>query len=341
MKEIDALVRPNILALSPYSTARDDFKGKAEVYIDANESPFPSGWNRYPDPRQKALKARISALKGIPADSIFIGNGSDEAIDVLMRVFCTPGRDEVVSIAPSYGMYRVAADINDLPLTEVQLGEGFSLEPEKLLAACTERTKLLFLCSPNNPSGNAFAISDLLRVAEAFRGITVVDEAYIDFSSQPSLLPQLAEHPRLVVLQTLSKARGMAALRLGLAFAAPRIVELMSRVKYPYNINEAAQKLALEVLENPIEGQVATVLEERARLERELPRFPFVRNVWPSDANFLLVQVDDADATYDHLTRDGIIVRNRNRVKGCQGCLRITVGLPEENDKLLKSLSKL
>ena len=341
MKEIDALVRPNILALSPYSTARDDFKGKAEVYIDANESPFPSGWNRYPDPRQKALKARISALKGVPAESIFIGNGSDEAIDVLMRVFCTPGHDEVVSIAPSYGMYRVAADINDLPLTEVQLGKGFSLEPEKLLAACTERTKLLFLCSPNNPSGNAFAVSDLLRVAEAFRGITVVDEAYIDFSSQPSLLPQLAEHPRLVVLQTLSKARGMAALRLGLAFAAPRIVELMSRVKYPYNINEAAQKLALEVLENPIEGQVATVLEERARLERELPRFPFVRKIWPSDANFLLVQVDDADATYDHLTRDGIIVRNRNRVKGCQGCLRITVGLPEENDKLLKSLSKL
>lgn len=341
MKEIDALVRPNILALSPYSTARDDFKGKAEVYIDANESPFPSGWNRYPDPRQKALKARISALKGVPAESIFIGNGSDEAIDVLMRVFCTPGHDEVVSIAPSYGMYRVAADINDLPLTEVQLGEGFSLEPEKLLAACTERTKLLFLCSPNNPSGNAFAVSDLLRVAEAFRGITVVDEAYIDFSSQPSLLPQLAEHPRLVVLQTLSKARGMAALRLGLAFAAPRIVELMSRVKYPYNINEAAQKLALEVLENPIEGQVATVLEERARLERELPRFPFVRKIWPSDANFLLVQVDDADATYDHLTRDGIIVRNRNRVKGCQGCLRITVGLPEENDKLLKSLSEL
>lgn len=341
MKEIDALVRPNILALSPYSTARDDFKGKAEVYIDANESPFPSGWNRYPDPRQKALKARISALKGVPAESIFIGNGSDEAIDVLMRVFCTPGHDEVVSIAPSYGMYRVAADINDLPLTEVQLGEGFSLEPEKLLAACTERTKLLFLCSPNNPSGNAFSVSDLLRVAEAFRGITVVDEAYIDFSSQPSLLPQLAEHPRLVVLQTLSKARGMAALRLGLAFAAPRIVELMSRVKYPYNINEAAQKLALEVLENPIEGQVATVLEERARLERELPRFPFVRKIWPSDANFLLVQVDDADATYDHLTRDGIIVRNRNRVKGCQGCLRITVGLPEENDKLLKSLSKL
>lgn len=341
MKEIDALVRPNILALSPYSTARDDFKGKAEVYIDANESPFPSGWNRYPDPRQKALKARISALKGVPAESIFIGNGSDEAIDVLMRVFCTPGHDEVVSIAPSYGMYRVAADINDLPLTEVQLGEGFSLEPEKLLAACTERTKLLFLCSPNNPSGNAFAVSDLLRVAEAFRGITVLDEAYIDFSSQPSLLPQLAEHPRLVVLQTLSKARGMAALRLGLAFAAPRIVELMSRVKYPYNINEAAQKLALEVLENPIEGQVATVLEERARLERELPRFPFVRKIWPSDANFLLVQVDDADATYDHLTRDGIIVRNRNRVKGCQGCLRITVGLPEENDKLLKSLSKL
>lgn len=341
MKEIDALVRPNILALSPYSTARDDFKGKAEVYIDANESPFPSGWNRYPDPRQKALKARISALKGVPAESIFIGNGSDEAIDVLMRVFCTPGHDEVVSIAPSYGMYRVAADINDLPLTEVQLGEGFSLEPEKLLAACTERTKLLFLCSPNNPSGNAFAVSDLLRVAEAFLGITVVDEAYIDFSSQPSLLPQLAEHPRLVVLQTLSKARGMAALRLGLAFAAPRIVELMSRVKYPYNINEAAQRLALEVLENPIEGQVATVLEERARLERELPRFPFVRKIWPSDANFLLVQVDDADATYDHLTRDGIIVRNRNRVKGCQGCLRITVGLPEENDKLLKSLSKL
>lgn len=341
MNEIDALVRPNILALSPYSTARDDFKGKAEVFIDANESPFPSGWNRYPDPRQKTLKARIAQLKGVSAESIFIGNGSDEAIDVLMRVFCTPGRDGIVSIAPSYGMYRVAADINDLPLTEVLLGEGYALESEKLLAACDGNTKLLFLCSPNNPSGNAFPVSEILRIAEAFRGITVVDEAYIDFSSQPSLLPQLPTHPRLVVLQTLSKARGLAALRVGLAFASPRIVELMSRVKYPYNINAAAQKLALEALEEPIDAHVATILAQRDRLLRELPRFSFIRKVWPSDANFLLVEVADADATYEHLTRDGIIVRNRNRVPGCRGCLRITVGLPEENDKLLKSLSEL
>ncbi len=341
MNEIDALVRPNILALAPYSTARDDFKGQAEIFIDANESPFPNGWNRYPDPRQKALKARIAQLKGVSADRIFIGNGSDEAIDVLMRVFCTPGSDGIVSIAPSYGMYRVAADINDLPLTEVQLGEGFSLEPEKLLAACNERTKLLFLCSPNNPSGNAFPTDELLRIAEAFRGITVVDEAYIDFSSQPSLLPELDTHPRLVVLQTLSKARGMAALRVGLAFASPRIIELMSRVKYPYNINAAAQQLAMKELETPIDAHVKTILAQRDRLMQELPRFPFVKKVWPSDANFLLVEVADADATYEHLTRDGIIVRNRNRVTGCQGCLRITVGLPEENDKLLKSLSEL
>ena len=341
MNEIDALVRPNILALSPYSTARDDFKGQAEVFIDANESPFPNGWNRYPDPRQKALKARIAQIKGVSADRIFVGNGSDEAIDVLMRVFCTPGRDGVVSIAPSYGMYRVAADINDLPLKEVQLGEGFSLEPEKLLAACDGHTKLIFLCSPNNPSGNAFPTGELLRIAEAFRGITVVDEAYIDFSSQPSLLPQLDAHPRLVVLQTLSKARGLAALRVGLAFASPRIIELMSRVKYPYNINAAAQELAMEALEEPIEAHVATILAQRDRLMQELPRFPFVKKIWPSDANFLLVEVADADATYEHLTRDGIIVRNRNRVTGCRGCLRITVGLPEENDRLLASLTKL
>lgn len=341
MNEIDALVRPNILALSPYSTARDEFKGQADVFIDANESPFPSGWNRYPDPRQKALKARISAIKGIGAERIFIGNGSDEAIDVLMRVFCTPGLDEIVSIAPSYGMYRVAADINDLPFKEVPLGEGFRLEPRKLLDACSGRTKLLFLCSPNNPSGNAFPAADILSVAEAFSGITVVDEAYIDFSSRPSLLPQLDAHPRLVVLQTLSKARGLAALRVGLAFASPRIIELMSRVKYPYNINAAAQQLALKALESPVQAHIATILEERDRLMQELPRFPFVRKIWPSDANFLLVEVADADATYEHLTRDGIIVRNRNRVKGCRGCLRITVGLPEENDRLLDSLAKL
>ncbi len=337
-EDIEALVRPNIRQLCPYSTARDEFQGKLGVFLDANESPYPTGWNRYPDPRQKELKARIAPIKGVEPENIFLGNGSDEAIDMVFRVFCNPGVDNVVAISPSYGMYEVAADINDIELRHVQLSEDFSLPVEDLLAACDAHTKAIFLCSPNNPSGNAIPNETVFDILERFNGIVVVDEAYIDFCSVPSLLPAIRRYPNLIVLQTFSKARGMAALRLGLAFAQPYTIKLMSMVKYPYNINESTQKLALEALDRPIDKQVAEIVAQRIRLAHKFLKFTCIRRIFPSEANFLLVKVDDADALYAHLIADGIIVRNRTKVPGCKDCLRITVGLAEENDQLLKSL---
>ncbi len=334
-----ALVRPNIQKLCPYSTARDEYKGALGVFLDANESPYPSGWNRYPDPRQTALREKLAPIKGVAPENIFFGNGSDEAIDLIFRIFCVPGKDNVVAIAPSYGMYSVSADINDVEVREVPLNEDFSLPVDKLLAACDGNTKAIFLCSPNNPSGNAFPNEEVFRILSAFRGMVVVDEAYIDFCSVPSLLGSLGDYPNLVVFQTFSKARGLAGLRLGLAFSNPSVIRLMMMVKYPYNINASTQKLALDALDSPVEGQVAEIVAQRGRVAEELPKYPFVRKVYPSEANFILVKVDDADRLYGHLISDGIIVRNRNRVTGCAGCLRITIGLPEENDKLLKSLS--
>jgi histidinol-phosphate aminotransferase len=339
-EDIEALVRPNIRQLCPYSTARDEFSGKLGVFLDANESPYPTGWNRYPDPRQKELKARIAPLKGVEPENIFLGNGSDEAIDLVFRVFCIPGEDNVVAISPSYGMYEVAADINDIALRHVQLRDDFSLPVEELLAACDAHTKAIFLCSPNNPSGNAIPNETVFSILERFNGIVVVDEAYIDFCSVPSLLPAIWRFPNLIVLQTFSKARGMAALRLGMAFAQPYTIRLMSMVKYPYNINESTQRLALEALEKPIDREVAEIVAQRIRLVHKFLRYTCIRRVFPSEANFLLVKVDDADALYSHLISDGIIVRNRTRVPGCKDCLRITVGLPEENDRLLKSLDR-
>ncbi len=339
-EDIEALVRPNIRQLCPYSTARDEFSGKLGVFLDANESPYPTGWNRYPDPRQKELKARIAPLKGVEPENIFLGNGSDEAIDLVFRVFCNPGKDNVVAISPSYGMYEVAADINDIALRHVQLRDDFSLPVEELLAACDAHTQAIFLCSPNNPSGNAIPNETVFNILERFNGMVVVDEAYIDFCSVPSLLPAIWRFPNLIVLQTFSKARGMAALRLGMAFAQPYTIRLMSMVKYPYNINESTQRLALEALEKPIDREVAEIVAQRIRLVHKFLRYTCIRRVFPSEANFLLVKVDDADALYSHLISDGIIVRNRTRVPGCKDCLRITVGLPEENDRLLKSLDR-
>ena len=339
MNKIEALVRPNIRALSPYSTARDECQGAPEVFLDANESPYAGlGYNRYPDPRQKALKERVSAIKGLPAQNIFLGNGSDEAIDLMFRLFCTPGRDNAVAIVPSYGMYAVAADINDVEVRGVTLGPDFSLPVEELLAAADERTKLLFLCSPNNPSGNAFEAAQLLDLIQRFPGIVVLDEAYADFSTKGSLRAAVLEYPNLVVLQTFSKAYGMAGLRLGMAFADAYVIDLMNRVKYPYNISQATQELAFKALESSREQEVDEIIAQRGRLASALPGFPFVKKVWPSDANFILVQTDDADALYAHLLKDGVIVRNRSRVPLCSGCLRITVGTPAENDRLLKSL---
>lgn len=335
---LERVVRDNILSLCPYSTARDDYQGELGVFLDANENPFENGFNRYPDPHQKALKARICSLKGFRPGNLFLGNGSDEAIDLVYRVFCKPGRDNVVAISPSYGMYSVAAATNDVEFRKVRLNEDFSLDTDALLESCDAFTRAIFLCSPNNPSGNAFPKEQILSIARSFRGVVVVDEAYIDFSDKGSVV--LAE-PNIIVLQTLSKAWGMAGLRIGLAIADERIIRLMSMVKYPYNISKAAMQQALEMLSQPVDGKVRTIRSERDRLAGILPGIPAVRRIWPSDANFILARFDDADAVYDKLIEAGIIVRNRSSVPGCQGCLRITVGTPEENDKLIKTLQNL
>ena len=337
---IESLVRANIAALSPYSTARDEYQGELGVFLDANESPYENGYNRYPDPHQKSLKARLSQIKGVEAKNIFVGNGSDEAIDLMFRVFCEPAEDNAVAIAPSYGMYKVSAAINNIEMREVQLGEDFSLPVEALLAACDEHTKLMFICSPNNPTGNSFPRKDILRLAEEFEGMLIVDEAYIDFAEAESLKGEIEQYPNIVVLQTMSKAWAMAGLRLGLALADSRVVEIMSQVKYPYNINKAALQIVEQLLDEPIDDKVAEIVEQRGIVAEKLAEMPFVSKVYPSDANFVLAKVDDADAIYEHLIADGIIVRNRNRVLGCEGCLRITIGTKEENEKLIKSIER-
>ena len=340
MSRITHLVRPNIAALTPYSTARDEYGGPIGIFLDANESPYENGYNRYPDPHQAALKARIGTIKGIPSENLFLGNGSDEAIDLVFRVFCIPGKDNAVIMAPSYGMYGVAADINDIAVRTVRLEADFSLDTEKLLAACDADTKVIFLCSPNNPSGNAFPKAQLLEICDRFPGVVVVDEAYADFSSEGSLVSEAATRENLIVLQTLSKARAMAGLRIGLAISSTEIIGLMSEVKYPYNLSRAAMEKALEFLEKDITEEINTIINERERLNKILLRYTYVREVFRSDANFLLVRVDAPDALYAYLLDQGIIVRNRNRVPGCEGCLRLTVGLPQENDALLRALDQ-
>lgn len=339
-KTIELLVRANIAALQPYSTARDEYEGELGVFLDANESPFNNGYNRYPDPHQKQLKERLSEIKGVPSRNIFIGNGSDEAIDLVFRVFCEPRKDNVVAITPSYGMYKVAAAMNDVELREVPLRDNFELPTDELLAAADEHTKAIFLCSPNNPTGNSFPREEMLRLVDEFEGLVVVDEAYIDFAEVESLKVEIFNRPNLIILQTLSKAWAMAGLRLGLALADERIVGLFSQVKYPYNINIAAQQIVMQLLMYPIDEDLTEIKSQRAEVAEELAKLPFVKHIYPSDANFLLVKVDDADAVYEHLIADKIIVRNRNRVNGCEGCLRITIGLGGENDKLLESLKR-
>ncbi len=333
-------VRPNILALEPYSTARDECRGsRPEVFLDANESPYENGLNRYPDPRQRALKEKVAELKGISPEQLFLGNGSDEAIDLLFRVFCRPGLDNAVSIAPSYGMYSVAAATNDIAFREAPLRPDFSLDAEAVLAAADANTKLLFLCSPNNPSGNSFPAEEIVSLLKRFPGVVVLDEAYIDFSERPSLIPLTREYANLVVLQTLSKAWGMAGLRVGLAVADPGVAALLDKVKYPYNINNPAQKMVLAKLDPAVrEAHVREILGERVRVAKALQESPSVLRVYPSDANFLLVKVTDPDGLYTRLIERKIIVRKRSRVPGCEGCLRITIGTPSENDRLLRAL---
>jgi histidinol-phosphate aminotransferase len=330
------LVRKNIVELAPYSTARDEYDGPLGIYLDANENPYNNRYNRYPDPHQRLLKERLSQIKKTPANRIFIGNGSDEPIDLVFRVFCEPGRDNAVSIAPTYGMYKVAAAINNIALREVRLRDDFSPDVEALLSAADEHTRLLFLCSPNNPTGNRFPDGDVERIIRQFQGIVVLDEAYIDFSEQPGFLSRLAEFPNLIILQTLSKAWGMAGLRIGLAFAQEDIIGILSRIKYPYNINGVAQQIALEQLNKNTEMQVSEIRLQRKWVEAQLSAIPAVKQVYPSDANFLLVRVDHPREVYMRLIEQGIIVRDRSHVPGCAGCLRITIGTPEENGRMIE-----
>lgn len=340
-EDVLKLVRPNILGLEAYSTARDDCgSNQPEIFLDANENPYNNGINRYPDPHQKALKAKVAEIKGISADSLFIGNGSDEAIDLVYRVFCVPGASNAVSIAPSYGMYEVAAAMNDIEFRKVQLRPDFSMDTEAMLSASDSKTRLMFICSPNNPTGNSFPVEQIEDILERFGGVVVLDEAYIDFSVRPSLTSLVKRYPNLIVLQTLSKAWGMAGLRIGLAIADPAVIALMSKVKYPYNINVLAQKMALMKLDEAAKDKaVAEIVGQRFRLEKELAKCPEVKGIYSSDANFLLVRFENPDEVYESLLAGGVIVRNRSKVSGCEGCLRITVGTPVENDRLLRLLS--
>lgn len=341
IEDVLKLVRPNILGLEAYSTARDDCgSNRPEIFLDANENPYNNGINRYPDPHQKALKSRISEIKGIAAGSLFLGNGSDEAIDLVYRVFCVPGASNAVSIAPSYGMYEVAAAMNDIEFRKVQLRPDFSMDTEAMLSAADSKTRLMFICSPNNPTGNSFPAERIEELLERFGGVVVLDEAYIDFSVRPSLTSLVKRYPNLIVLQTLSKAWGMAGLRIGLAIADPAVIALMSKVKYPYNINVLAQKMALMKLDEAAKDKaVAEIVGQRFRLEKELAKCPEVKGIYSSDANFLLVRFENPDEVYERLLAGGVIVRNRSKVSGCEGCLRITVGTPVENDRLLRLLS--
>lgn len=343
MTPLEKLTRPNIWSLAPYSSARNEYAGKtARVFLDANENPYNSPLNRYPDPLQEELKQAISNLKGVPAENIFLGNGSDEAIDLPYRCFCQPGKDNVVAIEPTYGMYKVCADINDTEYRPVLLDEQFQFTAEKLLAACDEHTKIIWLCSPNNPTGNNLNREEMVKVIEQFEGIVIVDEAYSDFSRQKPLRHELSLHPNLIVLNTMSKAWGCAAIRLGMAFASKEIIGLFNKVKYPYNVNLLTQQKALEILKDKFEVEkwVSILLQERGRLMEAFRMLPVCKTVYPSDANFFLAKMTDAQRIYDYLVDEGIIVRNRSRIQLCQNCLRITIGTRSENSELLGALRR-
>lgn len=338
MKSPLSYIRKNILALEPYSTARDEFKGgNISVWLDANESPYNNGVNRYPDPHQKALKEKISTLFNIPAESIFVGGaGSDEAIDVIYRIFCRPAIDNVIAIAPSYGVYKVSADINDINLREVLLNDDFSLPVDRILEAADSHTKIVWICSPNNPTGNAFPKESILELADRFDGMVVVDEAYGDFSDKGSLLQDISSHPNIIVLRTFSKAWGMAGMRAGMAFAVPEVIAYFDRVKYPYNMSVIIQQELLRRIDEGTQNHIPEIISERNKLADSLAPLECIKAVYPSDANFILVKVDNADEMYDYLVENGVIVRNRSRMPLCDGALRITIGTPEENVRTLQ-----
>lgn len=341
---LGALVRENIKRLKPYSSARSEFRGNAEVFIDANEngygSPLEENFNRYPDPLQWQLKLELSKIKGIPPQNIFIGNGSDEVIDLALRIFCEPKVDNVITCPPTYGMYKVCANINDIEVREVLLTEDFQLKVEEILSAIDENTKLLFICSPNNPTGNNFKRIDIETLLSNFPGVVIIDEAYINFSRQKPFLQELTEYENLVVMQTLSKAWGLAALRLGLGFASEKMIDLFNKVKPPYNINLSSQQLGLKALSNigEVNQNIKNIVAQRSWMEQQLKSFNFVQKIYPSDSNFILVKVDDADKLYQYLLLNRIIVRNRTNEPLCENCIRITIGTEIENHSLINAL---
>ena len=341
MKTLEQLTRPNIWRLAPYSSARDEYSGKeAHVFLDANENPYNKPFNRYPDPLQRELKKEIAKVKRVPEENIFLGNGSDEAIDLPYRIFCRPGIDNVVAIEPTYGMYRVCADTNDVEYRPVMLDDKYQMDADKVLAACDANTKLIWICSPNNPTGNNIDREQIEKVLNGFDGIVIVDEAYSDFSEQRPFRLDLAHHPNIIVLNTFSKAWGCAAIRLGMAFASKEIIALYNKVKYPYNVNMLTQQQATNALSSRknIEDWVRLLLQERTRMMRAFLDLPICEKVYPSDANFFLAKMSDAQAIYDYLVDNGIIVRNRTRVTLCNECLRITIGTKSENTELLGAL---
>ncbi|WP_439882834.1 histidinol-phosphate transaminase [Pontibacter sp. MBLB2868] len=346
MFNLESIVRPNVLKMKPYSSARDDFQGIANIFLDANENSLGSlageNYNRYPDPHQKKLKKLISEIKGVKPEQVFLGNGSDEAIDLLLRAFCQPGKDALLSLPPTYGMYEVSANLNEVRIDTVKLTADFQIPVREVLQTVRPETKLIFVCSPNNPTGNSIEAEAIETLLKEFNGLVVLDEAYIDFADTPSWTTRLDEFPNLVVLQTFSKAWGMAGLRLGMAFASKEIIALLDKIKPPYNINEATQELALQALDKTevLKDMVEEITQERELLMMSLPGLNAVELVYPSDANFILVKVTDAAAVYKHLLSKGIVVRNRSGLPGCEECIRISVGTLEENQELLKALAE-
>ncbi len=340
---LDRLLRKNIQSLKPYSSARDEYTGEAMVFLDANENPFNHPYNRYPDPLQREVKDKITKLKGCTAEQIFLGNGSDEPIDLLFRAFCEPAIDNVVTIDPTYGMYQVSADINHVELRKVLLKADYSFSADDMLAQVDNNTKLIFLCSPNNPTGNLLDKDEVKKVASKFNGLVVIDEAYIDFAPGESFLNELNQYENLIILQTFSKAWGMAGIRLGMAFASVEIIRILNKIKYPYNINMLTQQKALELIEreNEKNAWVNMLINERQRIAEQLNELSFVQQIFPSDANFLLVKMYDAKGVYDYLVENGIIVRDRSKVVLCEDSLRITIGAEDENELLLEKLKEL
>ncbi|APG59476.1 histidinol-phosphate transaminase [Christiangramia salexigens] len=339
------LVRDNVALLQPYSSARDEFKteGKEMIFLDANENPFNSGLNRYPDPQQSKLKQRLSQKKDIGTDKILLGNGSDEVLDLIFRAFCEPGMDNIISLPPTYGMYKVLADINNIENREVLLNHDFEPDVTAILNQVNPRTKLIFLCSPNNPSANSFEKEKILEILNNFKGIVVIDEAYIDFSEEKSWISELKNYPNLIVTQTFSKALGMAGIRLGILYASSEIIQILNKIKPPYNVNQLTQDKAEEILDSfdSIKSRVTEIVSERKVLSKALLQVEFITKIYKSDANFLLIEVDDANRRYDQLLKKGIVVRNRSKQPLCKNCLRMTVGTKEENSRLINALKEL